>query len=286
MKKNLTFALLAAFTLALLTGCNETENKTTEKNVEKVENKKTSLVVYYSQTSTTQKVAQIFASSVGADMDSIVAAVPYAGSYEETIERTKQEFAKGEVPEVLALTKNVADYDTIYLGTPIWFGTVAQPMAGYLKKADLSNKVVVPFFTFGSGGLENGSSVMRKAAPAAKFLQGYGIRSARAAHAEEEVTEFLIRSGIKAGQVEELAAFSEQQPVADADIAIFNAACEGYPFPLGTPVTVGSRKVKAGTEYLFNVNSKNAEGKDVSGKVYIIVYSDANAKPEFTRVVR
>ncbi len=111
------------------------------------------LVLYYSQTSNTKTVAQEIANKLGADIEEIEAVNPYDGDFEATINRCMQEREKGTKPEIKPIAANLADYDTIFIGYPVWFGTFAPPMAAFLDQADLSGKKIVPFCTFGSGGL-------------------------------------------------------------------------------------------------------------------------------------
>jgi len=248
-----------------------------------VENNKKSLVVYYSQTGVTKQVAEIFAQSVDADIDSIVAVNPYNGNFEETVARGKEEREKGELPEIKPLTLNVADYDTIYVGSPIWFGTFAQPMIAWVKSIDLSGKVVVPFCTFGSGGLQTCSELLKANFPNATVLDGYGVRTARIAKAAQEIEVFLIRKGIKSGALDAELPYSEYRSLTEEEQAIFDMACGDYPYPMGTPVKVASRKAGNATEYIFVVESMNAEGNPTQGKVYV-ESNDSGA--EFTSVVR
>ena len=266
-------------TAVALTAC---ANK--QDTVERTKSK--SLVVYYSQTGATKQVANIMAEAVGADIDSIVAANPYNGDFQATIARCQAEFEKGEVPEVKPLNADIAAYDTIFIGYPVWFGTVAQPTAGWLKTVDLSRKVIIPFCTFGSGGLNSSTEAIKKAAPNATFVEGYGVRNARVAKAKAEIETFLIRRGIKAGEVAEEQPFSEQKALTKDDQAIFDAACGDYPMPLGTPVTVGSRAIDGGTEYLFVAESQSPKGEPVKAEIYVTVGNEEGAKPEFTNVER
>ena len=90
------------------------------------------LVLYYSQTSNTKTVAQEIANKLGADIEEIVAVNPYDGDFEATINRCMQEREKGTKPEIKPIAANLDDYDTIFIGYPVWFGTFAPPMAAFL----------------------------------------------------------------------------------------------------------------------------------------------------------
>lgn len=271
--------LILLFSLLALASCGK---KQAQDNAEAPASR--NLVLYYSQTHATQQVAQLLSDKLGADLDSIVPVQAYDGDFGATIARCQQEMADGVVPEVRELTRCVADYDTIFLGYPVWFGTYAMPVGGLLRQVDLSGKVIVPFCTFGSGGLNTSSADLKAALPSATILSGYGVRNARISAASAEVEAFLISLGKLAGEVEVLPDFSAQQALTDADKVIFDAACGSYSMPLGTPVSVASRTVSAGVEYLFITESQNAAGTAAQSQIHVIAPS-AGA-PYFTEVVR
>ncbi len=250
------------------------------------ENMKKSLVIYYSQTGATKQVAQEFASLLNADTLRIEVQQPYNGTYEETIARCQKERAAGELPKLEALHIDLTQYDTIFLGYPIWFGSYAPPIAALVKTTDFAGKKIVPFCTFGSGGLGASIKKLKAALPNAEICQGYGVRNARITKAPAEVERFLIENGYITGEVEPLPEYSEQQPVNEEEIAIFNAACGDYKYPIGIPVTVGKRTTSAGTDYRYTVNGKDFNGNDTEAIVFVTVSNDTNVKPEFTEVVR
>jgi flavodoxin len=244
------------------------------------------LVLYYSETNNTKTVAEELQKQLGADIECIEAVKPYSGNFQETMQRGQREMQSGELPELKPLKKKIADYDIIFLGYPIWFGTYAVPIATLVKENDFAGKTIVPFCTFGSGGLNTSSEALKKALPKANIKTGYGVRTARVAAAPKELDRFLIENGYKAGTVTPLPDYSEQKPVTDADKDIFNAACSSYQFPLGTPVTVGSRKTPDGTDYKYIVKSQGFNGGESQSTIYVTVSKEAGAKPEFTQVVR
>lgn len=267
MKKTLSVLAMMA---CILTGCTK----------QKV------LVLYYSQTGTTQTLAEELQKQLDADIERIEAVVPYDGDFQATIERSGEEMKSGEVPEIKPIQANLADYDVIFIGYPIWFGTYAMPIATLVKENDFEGKTIVPFCTFGSGGLGSSTEALKKALPKADIKQGYGVRQARIEAAPKEVERFLIENGFKKGSVSPLPEYSEQVPVTEEDSLIFDAACSGYQFPLGTPVTVGKRKTEDGTNYKFTAKSIGFDGQESTSTIFITVGNEEGSKPEFTEVVR
>lgn len=272
------FLLLAAF--ISLIGCASKKN-----NEINAKSHKNCLCVYYSQNGATAKVAQEIASQLGIDTLRIDVVEPYGGSFEETIARCQKDMANGIVPQLSKMEKDIAAYDTIFLGYPIWFGTYAPPVSSLIKTGLLANKVIVPFCTFGSGGLEASINQLKRELPEATVMNGYGVRNARVDKAPAEITRFLIEEGFVDGEITAMPEFSQQEPVDDSTKGIFNAACGDYPMPIGTPVTVGKRVVGETTEYLFIVYTPSPDSsKHHQASVYITVVNDT--KPEFTKVVR
>ena len=244
------------------------------------------LVLYYSETGTTKTVAQEIQAQTGADIEAVEAVEPYSGNFQETIQRSGRERESGELPALKPLKKRIADYDIIFLGYPIWFGTYALPIATPVKEQDFAGKTVVPFCTFGSGGLNTSTADLKKALPKANIVAGYGVRTARVAAAAKELDRFLKENGYKKGKVEKLPEYSAQQPVTDEERAIFDTACSSYQFPLGTPQTVGKRTTADSTDYKFTVTSRGMDGKEATSIIYVTVENAKGAKPEFTEVVR
>ena len=242
------------------------------------------LVLFYSENGTTKAVAEEIQKQTGADIEDVEAVEAYTGDFQATIQRGNKERESGQWPAIKAIKKNIKDYDIIFLGYPIWFGTYANPIVTLLKQQEFAGKTIVPFCTFGSGGLNTSSADMEKALPKAKIANGYGVRTARVAKAAKELDRFLIENGYKKGNVKPLAAYSEQKPVTDAEKALFDAACSSYQFPLGTPQTAGKRETPDGTDYKFSVKSRGMNGEEATSTIYVTV--EKGGKPEFTEVVR
>ena len=222
------------------------------------------LVLYYSQTSNTKTVAQEIANKLGADIEEIVAVNPYDGDFEATINRCMQEREKGVKPEIKPIAANLADYDTIFIGYPVWFGTFAPPMAAFLDQADLSGKKIVPFCTFGSGGLNTSVKELAAKQPKADFIEG----------------EYVV-----------LEDFPEQQPVSEEQSAIFDKAVGDYPMIHAKATKVASRAVPGGTEYLFTAVDLPRETTAVQttpppAEMQIYVLALEGEDPVFTQVLR
>ncbi len=246
------------------------------------------LVLYYSQSDNTKAVAQEISTALGADLEEIVPVEPYNGTYDETIQRCIREREEEILPKIQPVLADVSAYDVVFIGYPIWFGTCALPMLTCLGEIDLSGKKVVPFCTFGSGGLFSSAADIANRQPEAEMLPGYGVRAARMKAMPEEVDQFLKESGFLEGDYVKLEDFPDAHPVSDEESAIFDAAVKGYRMINAKASKVTSREIPGGTEYQFIALSASREATPDSKMVEITVYvtmKDGEA-PVFTQVVR
>lgn len=256
---------------------------------QKKEAPKKVLVLYYSQTSNTKTVAQEIATRLGADIEEIVPVKPYDGDFQATISRSNEERQQGKTPEIKPVKADLSKYDVIFLGYPIWFGTYAPPVITYLDQADFSGKKIVPFCTFGSGGLDSSVKDLAQKEPKAEILPGYGVRAARMAAVPKEVEQFLKAGGFLKGEYTKPAPFSEPHAVSAEESAIFDKAVGDYPMIRAKAKTVAQRAIDGGTEYLFTAADQPRQGGGAmppAGEIKVYVIALDGQAPEFTQVLR
>ena len=286
MKSLKMMLVLATMTLTAVS-CGPKQESKNEEAVKEVAPKM--LVLYYSQTSNTKGVAQEIATKLGADIEEIVPVELYDGDFQATIERGKKELEEGAYPDIQPLKANVADYDVVFIGYPIWFGTYAPPIFTWLEQVDLSGKKVVPFCTFGSGGLESSVKDLAEAEPNAEILPGYGVRAARMKAMPNEIDQFLKAGGFLRGEYTKLEVFPEQHPVSEEEAAIFDAAVGDYPMIHAQAKTVAARTIPDGMEYEFiAVDLPREDRPDMppAGEMTVYVSVIREETPVFTRVIR
>ena len=247
------------------------------------------LVLYYSQTGNTKAVAEEIANKLGADIEEITMEDPYDPDFQATIDRCLKEREQDILPTIHPVKADLANYDVIFLGYPVWFGTYAPPVITFLNSADLSGKKIVPFCTFGSGGLESSVKDLVAAEPNAEVLPGYGVRAARLDAMPKEVDNFLKANGFLEGEYTKLAEFPEQHEVSADEAAIFDAAVDGYPMLHAKAKTVATRTLPDGTEYLFTAVDLPREDNPKmppAGEMQVYVTVANGAAPIFTKVIR
>ena len=247
------------------------------------------LVLYYSQTTNTRAVAEEIADVLGADIEEIIAETPYDGDFEATIQRCLKEREDGLIPAIRPVQAKLDDYDVIFLGYPVWFGTYAPPVAAWLQEVDLSGKKVVPFCTFGSGGLDSSVRDLAAIQPEAEILAGYGVRAARMDAMPAEVDRFLKAAGFLEGEYTAPEAFPEAHPASEEEAAIFAASIADYPMMTGaTAATATSRPAPNGLEYKFTaLAAPRPDMPDAPAmEMTVFVLVEDGKAPVFTQVLR
>ena len=248
------------------------------------------LVLYYSESGNTYKVASTLADLLGDSysMDMIIPTDPYGDTYEAVVERALEERTSGRLPEIYPVESNLDDYDAIFLCYPVWFGTYALPVASFLESVNLSGKKVVPICTFGSGGLESSVRDLKAAQPGCEVLPGFGIRAARLDAAEKELKGFLGTNGFIDYAVEEIEDFGPVHAVSGEESGIFDAAVGDYPMLNAKADSVSSRPVTGGIEYQFLASDfpRAADSPSEPRRIRVDVLCEDGKPPVFTRVVR
>jgi flavodoxin len=134
------------------------------------------LVAYFSATGTTAKVADKLAAVTGADLFEIKPLVPYSDAdldWRNKESRSSVEMAdRSTRPAIASKVEDMADYDVVFVGFPIWWYREPSIIDTFLEAYDFAGKTVVPFATSGSSGMGDSSEIMQALAPNAKVEQG------------------------------------------------------------------------------------------------------------------
>lgn len=109
------------------------------------------LILYYSYGGNTKRIAEMIQREIGGDIARMDTVVPYDGDYDEVVNQGQREIAEGYCPELKLLHIGWRDYDTIILGSPVWWYTFAPAMRSFLEQADLTGKIVYPLPPMAAG---------------------------------------------------------------------------------------------------------------------------------------
>lgn len=105
------------------------------------------LIVYYSVTGRTRQVAELIQKTIGGNLVSIRTKVPYSNELLARWKDGHREVKDEILPELNDFPVDIGEYDTIFLGTPVWWYTIAPAMKKFLLTHDLSGKIIYPFVT-------------------------------------------------------------------------------------------------------------------------------------------
>jgi flavodoxin len=133
------------------------------------------LVAYYSRTGHTRQAALVIAQTVGADLFEILPATPYPASYQETVDLNSRQRAAGEFPAVARLIPDLAQYDTVFLGYPVWAVDLPRLLYPFLRQQDFTGKTLAPFCTSAMSGLGGTEQTLRQLCPRARVLPGLAL---------------------------------------------------------------------------------------------------------------
>lgn len=126
------------------------------------------LVAYLTRSGNTRVIAETLHRQLGADLFEIRPAKPYPADYETHVAQAQRERDSGYAPPLAARVDDIAGYDVIYLGFPIWGETAPPPIRSFMKAHDLRGKILRPFITHGGYGPGSGPAVVASLAPAAR----------------------------------------------------------------------------------------------------------------------
>ena len=186
--------ITAVLALLMATGCNaqnKQEIKSSNKN-----NMSKSIVIFFShagdnysvgniEIGNTKIVADYITEIKGADQFEIVTHKYDGMAYMPLIELAKEEANKGELPPYEGAAPDLSQYDTVFIGGPVWWGTYPQVMFTLFKDINLDGKTVIPFTTHEGSGLASCASDVKKAFPKAKVtgefsIYGHEVRTGKA----------------------------------------------------------------------------------------------------------
>ncbi|MDR0794474.1 MAG: flavodoxin [Tannerella sp.] len=161
------------------------------------EPEKKMLIVFYSHTGNARFVSELIQTHTGAGVFELIPADPYPEDVNATIERVSKEREDGFIPPLTGSIEKFADYDVIFLGSPNWFGSLSLPAQSFLRSYDLSGKTIVPFITFGRGGLQNTVDDIKKLAPNAIVLPEFGVSRDDVKESRSDIMQWLEQIEIR-----------------------------------------------------------------------------------------
>ena len=189
VKHLLKRAFLFLFAIALLTGSFAVA----------IEKKTKVLVVYYSLHGTTEKVAQEIQKETSGTLFEITMVEPFTQSDREISSIAKEQRKTNKLPDIASPLPNLSQYDVIFIGGPVWSGTLPTPLMTFLQQVDFSGKTVVPFWT-DAGSPGNYEADFSKSISKCKVLNGLGfsgVNSMSKSNLNKQVKDWILKLNIR-----------------------------------------------------------------------------------------
>ena len=186
--------------MLLATGCQGQNKQEVKPSNNKAMSK--SIVIFFShagdnysvgniEVGNTKIVADYISEIAGADQFEIVTHKYDGMAYTPLINLAKEEANRGELPPYEGTAPDLAQYDTVFIGGPVWWGTYPQVMFTLFRDINLDGKTVVPFTTHEGSGLASCVSDVKSAFPKAKVTQGFSIYGHEVRSGKAKVEKWL-----------------------------------------------------------------------------------------------
>ena len=172
----------------------DTESAASAEETESGEETGSTLVVYFSATGNTEQAAQYIADITGGDLFQLEPAEPYTDddlNYGNEDSRVSREYADESLRDVELVedtVENWEQYDTVFIGYPIWWGIAAWPVDGFVEANDFTGKTVIPFCTSASSGLGESGQLLAEMAGTGDWQEGMRFSSSVS---EADVQEWI-----------------------------------------------------------------------------------------------
>lgn len=141
------------------------------------------LVVYYSASGNTARVAKDIADAAGADIFEITPTEPYTSddldwtNEDSRVSREHEDESLRDIPLTTTEVENWDEYDTVFIGYPIWWAIAAWPVDNFVKNNDFTGKTVIPFATSASSGMGQSGELLSEMAGTGDWQEGQRFSS-------------------------------------------------------------------------------------------------------------
>lgn len=150
------------------------------------------LIVYYSLFQNTANLALEIASQTGGTIRELVPDKNYSFDYNTAAKEVRNQIARGFCPKLISGNESIEDYQTIFIGTPNWFKTLAPPVMSFLRQHDFTGKTIIPFCTHGGGGFCEIENDISRECSKSTILSGIAVNGMVA---PQDVTKWLETIG-------------------------------------------------------------------------------------------
>jgi flavodoxin len=138
----------------------------------------------------TEVAAKLLAAAIGADLFRIDSKTSYSEDYTTCTEEAKADLRNDVRPELTCIPDNLEKYNVLYLGYPVFWGTMPMAVFTFLELFNWKGKVIMPFCTHEGSGLGKSESDIKRICPAAEVKRGLAIRGSDAANSKSSLEKW------------------------------------------------------------------------------------------------
>ena len=154
------------------------------------------LIAYFTRSGNTQTLADIIQDKTGGTKFKIETVKAYPEDYNGVLAEALKEKEENARPELKTRVDNMSDYDTVFIGYPIWHGDTPMAVRSFLESYDFTGKKVIPFCSSGSSAPQTSYNSVSEAVPGAHVLEGFWTRGADVGNAANDVNRWIDGLGV------------------------------------------------------------------------------------------
>lgn len=147
-------------------------------------------------TSNTRYVASVIADATDGELFEIKTERTYSGSHKALIEAAQEEHDSDARPKLIFHIKSFDQYDTIFVGFPIWCFDMPMAIYSFFNEYDFSGKIIIPFTTHAGSGLEGSVNKIAKLERGSTVVEGHAVHRDKVSQSKQEVVDWLRNIGI------------------------------------------------------------------------------------------
>ena len=155
------------------------------------------LIVCYSYSGKTRRIAEMIQKQTGGRLSRIYPRQPYPADFQSLLSQVREEIRTGRKVYLLSVEEKADEYDVVFVGSPNWCGTIAPPMASWLRENDLTGKKVIPFFSHCGGEDKGMEQAVRNLCPSAEMGSGLYVLE----NGSEDLHD-MVRTWLKQNRLE------------------------------------------------------------------------------------
>lgn len=230
---------------------------------------------------TTEYVAHLIQEHVGGDLHLIQTAQPYSTDFDAVVDQNHEEMDRGTLPELAASDLDISQYDTVFIGYPVWATDAPQAIFSFLSEYDLSGKTIIPFCTHdGYGAGSSYEEIGEAISGEAVVLDGLAMEASDVPEGMNAVVRWLQEIGMETAEGENGQEEETKLTIAMGDVtldgviydtALANEIRDRFPLMVSM-VGFGGREFYGGIDFV----PENIEGGQLQFENGDITYCDTN----------